>query len=111
MSIPREYHPPIATEVEEENEREKLERLWQREDNEFKESSQELSDRQRAILEYGSGKEQWFSPSDLQANLKACRGVSAHELITDFEALALAGYGAVRVTDKTAQWHYFPPPM
>ncbi|HEY9645417.1 MAG TPA: ATP-binding protein [Chroococcidiopsis sp.] len=63
----------------------------------------ELSDRQQAILDYAARKNDWVTASELQSNLRKCRGVSANDLKADFELLTAEGFGE---PDTSGRWRY-----
>lgn len=67
---------------------------------------EDLSERQKAILHYAACKDDWISPSELQANIRLCRGVSSKEIIADFEALTVNGFGNPDTSGKTTRWRY-----
>lgn len=68
------------------------------------EIEEELSDRQRSLLEWSSGKG-WLSPSKIQAELWSYRTITAAEILADFKLLRAAGYGALRSKYNTVQWN------
>ncbi|HEY9659896.1 MAG TPA: hypothetical protein V6C65_15680, partial [Allocoleopsis sp.] len=68
------------------------------------EIEEELSDRQRQLLEWSSGKG-WLSPSKIQAELWSYRTITAAEILADFKVLRAAGYGELRSKYNTVQWN------
>ena len=66
----------------------------------------DLSDRQKAILQYAAEKADWITPSEVQANLRQCRSLPSKAIITDFEVLTLNGFGISDASGKTTKWKY-----
>lgn len=67
---------------------------------------EDLTERQQAILHYSACKDDWVTPSELQAKIRLCRGIPSQEIIADFEILTANGFGNPDTSGKTTRWKY-----
>ncbi|HEY9631723.1 MAG TPA: ATP-binding protein [Coleofasciculaceae cyanobacterium] len=101
--------PPVTPETMGNRDRQRLEFLINlpiEQPETVGQSSNDLSDRQKAIVQYAAEKSDWITPSELQANLRICRGIVSRELIADFEVLTANGFGISDTSGKTTRWRY-----
>lgn len=99
--------PPVTPETMGSSDRQRLEFLLNLPSEKPTEKSPEdLTDRQVAILQYAANKLDWINASELQANLRDCRGVSAKDIAADFEVLSRNGFGKSDTSGRTTRWIY-----
>jgi hypothetical protein len=105
--LPENHLPPVTPETMGNRDRQRLEFLLNLPDEVPAEPDQgDLSDRQKAILQYAAEKDDWITPSELQANVRQCRSIASKEIIADFEVLSANGFGISDKSGKTTKWRY-----
>lgn len=105
--------PPVTPETMGNDQRQRLEFLFNLPMEEQLETPskppevlEDLTERQQAILHYAACKDDWITPSELQAKIRLCRGVPSQEIIADFEVLTANGFGNPDTSGKTTRWRY-----